>query len=260
MNQHGLIILLCRNNVALSRECLKSLRAQTVPVTILAVDNASTDGTKQWLRAERGIRVMSFEEQLSVAEAWNTALRWGWSQGHDEALVVNNDTWLLPETYQTLSDWAAADDGRTTGMVTCVSRREHSELAYQKPFSHRPNPDFSAYLIQKWAWERVGGFDEKCLIAFTEDSHFHVAAHRLGIRCECIDLPFLHHGSQTVKRCDEIERRKIGRQADKNREYFFQKWGKRIGTEGYDSLFTAETWGAEANVGNSAISVPTYCR
>jgi len=244
MNQNGLIVLLCRNNVALSRECLKSLRAQTVPVTILVVDNASTDGTKQWLRAERGIRVMSFEQQLSVAECWNTALRWGWSQGHDEALVCNNDVEILPETYQTLSDWAAADDGRTTGMVTCVSRRERSELVYEKPFSHRPNPDYSCYMIQRLAHDRVP-FDENILIAFGEDSMHHVTCHRQGIRCECIDLPFLHHGSQTVKRADEIERRRIGRQADKNREYFFHKWGKRIGTEGYDDLFRDETFGID---------------
>ena len=168
MRQDGLIIVLLRNNLALSRECLKSLKAQTVPVTILAVDNASTDGTKQWLRTERDIRVMSFEEQVSVAEAWNTALRWGWSQGYDETLVVNNDTWLLPETYQTLSDWTAADDGRTTGMVTCVSRREMSELVYKKPFSHRPNPDYSCYMLQRWAHEQVP-FDENYLIAFGED-------------------------------------------------------------------------------------------
>ena len=244
MNQDGLIVLLCRNNVALSRECLKSLRSQTVTVMILAVDNASTDGTKQWLRAERGIRVMSFEQQLSVAECWNTALRWGWSQGHDEALVVNNDTWLLPETYQTLSDWAAADDGRTTGMVTCVSRRKREELVYAKPFHPRQNPDYSCFMIQRWAHESVP-FDEHYLIGFCEDAEHHASCWRKGIRCECIDLPFLHHGSQTVKRADEIERRRIGKQADKNREYFFQKWGKRIGTEGYDELFTDATFGID---------------
>ena len=158
--------------------------------------------------------------------------------------MVNNDTWLLPETYQTLSDWTAADDGSTTGMVTCVSRREMSELVYKKPFSHRPNPDYSCYMLQRWAHEQVP-FDENYLIAFGEDGDHHVRCHRNGIRCECISLPFLHHGSQTIKRCDEIERRRIGKQADKNREYFFQKFGKRIGTEGYDTLFTAEAFGVE---------------
>ncbi len=251
MSIHGLIILLCRNNVALSRECLKSLRAQTVPTTILAIDNASTDGTKQWLRTERGIRVMSFEHQVSVAEAWNAALRWGWSQGQDEALVVNNDTVLLPETYETLSDWAAADDGRTTGMVTCVSRRCPTDLHYEKPFSHRPNPDYSCFMIQKWAHERVP-FDERYLIAFAEDAASHAEMHRWGIRCECIDLPFLHHGSQTVKRADEIERRRIGKQADKNRELFFQTFGRRIGTDGYNDLFSPECFGMYKTVAGGA--------
>lgn len=178
-----------------------------------------------------------------MAQCWNRALMWCWRAGHTEALVINNDTELLPEAYETLSSWAAADDGRTTGMVTCVSRRERSELVYVKPFTHRTNPDFSCFLIQKWAWERIGGFDENYLNAFGEDCECHVRMHRASIRAECISLPFLHHGSATVKHCDEIERRRIGRQADKNREYFFQKWGKRIGTEGYDDLFTQETFG-----------------
>jgi O-antigen biosynthesis protein len=242
MKHEGLIILLVRNNVALSRECLKSLRVQTHPCVILVVDNASTDGTKQWLRAEKDIRVLSFSEQQSVSHCWNEALRWGWSQGFDEALVVNNDLVLLPETYETLSSWAAADDGRTTGMVTCVSRREMSELTYTKPFTSRYSPDYSCYLIQRWAHERVP-FDERCLIGFCEDSMHHATCHLKGIRCECISLPFLHHGSQTIKRADEIEKRRIGRQADKNRELFYETFGRRIGTSGYDDLFSEERFG-----------------
>lgn len=245
MKHQGLIILLCRNNVSLSRECLKSLRAQTTPVGILVVDNASTDGTKQWLRAERGIRVMSFEEQMSVAAAWNAALKWGWLQGYDEALVVNNDTELLPETYETLSSWAAADDGRPTGMVTCVSRRERSELVYSKPFTSRPRPDFSCYLIQRWAWERIGGFDENCVGAFFEDNCAHVELHRKGIQATCISLPFLHHGSATINRADYEERKRITVCYDKNRQYFFNKYGRWPGTEGYDDLFTDQTFGIE---------------
>lgn len=245
MKRDGFVLILAKDNLALTKEAVRTARAQTTPCEIMVIDNASNDGTKQWLRVQRDFRVMSFEEPVSVAAAWNAGLKWVWSQGYDEALVLNNDVEVLPETYETLSSWAAADDGRTTGMVTCVSRRERSELAYAKPFSHRPNPDFSCFLIQRWAWERVGGFDEHYLVAFAEDAEMHVRMHRAGILAECIDLPFLHHGSQTVKRADEIERRRIGRQADKNRDYFFQKWGKRIGTEGYDSLFIAETFGVE---------------
>jgi O-antigen biosynthesis protein len=238
----NLIVLLCRNNFALSRACLKTLRAHTLPAHILVIDNASTDGTKQWLKVERGIRVISHAEPVSVAQAWNDALRWAWSAGYHEALVVNNDTELLPETYQTLSDWAAADP-QGLGMVTCVSRRERAELAYEKPFTSRANPDFSCYLIQRWAWERVGGFDENYLVAFGEDCEMHVRMHRLGIMAECISLPFLHHGSQTIKQTDEIDRRRIGRQADRNRQHFFEKWGRRVGTKGYEDLFRQDTFG-----------------
>ena len=252
MNQQGCIILLVRNNVELSRECLKSLKAQTYPCAILVVDNDSTDGTKQWLRREPGIWRMSFHRQQSVAACWNAALKWAWSKWHTEALVVNNDTELLPESYETLSSWAAAE---TWGMVTCVSRRAQSELVYDKPFTSRPNPDYSCFLIQKWAHDAVP-FDENYLIAFGEDAAHHVMMHRKGIHAMCISLPFLHHGSQTIKRCDEIERRAIGKQADLNRELFFQTFGKRIGTKSYDDLFTTETFGVEAPQGAPVYSSP----
>lgn len=243
MKQGGCIIFLARNGLALSRECLKSLRAQTQPCMILAVDNASTDGTKQWLRTERDIRVMSLREQQSVAACWNMALRWAWSQGFDEALVVNNDVWLLPETYETLSCWAAADDGRTTGMVTCVSRRERSELVYEKPFTSRYSPDFSCALFQKWCWEAIRGFDENCIGAFFEDNCAHVEMHRRGIRAECISLPFLHHGSATIKNADPFERKRISECYDRNRLYFFNRYGKWPGTEGYNDLFRDDSFG-----------------
>lgn len=232
---NGLIIFLCRNNISLSKECLRSIRKQTPAVDILAVNNASTDGTTQWLRNER-IRIMSFQYQQSVAKCWNEALRWAWSAGYSEALVLNNDTEILPETYQVLSDWALAEE---TGMTTCVSRRERSELTYATPFSHRPNPDFSCFLIQKWAFTRVGGFDERYAIAFGEDCDFHVRLHRAGIRAECIDLPFLHHGSQTVKRSNAKEAKLIGIQAEANRRLFYNTYGRQIGTPGYNDLFTS---------------------
>lgn len=230
-----LIVMTCRNNLKYSRACFKSLQAQTVKnLTILIVDNASTDGTASWARSEaakdsRVITLFSSAVQ-SVSTLWNLALNYAWAQDYKKALLVNNDTELLPETYEILSSWSDC------GLVTCVSRREGESLAYDR-ISSRPHPDFSCFLIHKWAFDRVGGFDENCVGAHFEDNCFHVEAHRAGIKCVSLSLPFLHHGGATVKNADPPEKIRIDTNFSKNKAYFFSKYGCYPGTKGYEALF-----------------------
>ncbi len=235
----GLIILVCRNGLAYSRACLRTLLAQSVPVRVLLVDNASADGTAGWARSEQArdprIGISSYREVASVARAWNDALRWAWEAGRTEALVVNNDVEIQPDTLRLLTEYET-----DAGMVTCVSRRPGESLEYTEgDWAEREHPDFSCYLMKRWAWEQVGGFDERCGGGFIEDNIFHVEAHRRGIRCVCIDLPFLHHASMTIKNADAAERRRIQKHAAENRDYFWRTYGCLPGTKGYERLFSA---------------------
>lgn len=243
------VVILTLNNLHLSKEAVKSVLAQTVPIELLIIDQGSTDGTIAWARQlaamDRRVRFIA-PRATSVAQAWNIGCRYFFERGAHEVLLLNNDLEILPETYQTLSDWAAADDEQKIGMVTCVSRRERSELVYEKPFSHSPRPDFSCALMQKWAWKAIGGFDENCIGAFFEDNCAHAECHSRGILAESISLPFLHHGSQTVKNADYADKKRITACYDKNKKYFFEKYGRWPGTEGYDDLFSAERFGAFA--------------
>jgi GT2 family glycosyltransferase len=237
MNERGLIIMVCRNALEFSKPCLASALAQTVPVDVLVVNNASTDGTTEWLRHEQSVDeavfAMQFPEVLSVAEVWNRALRWAWINGsHQEALVINNDTELQPETYEILKRETGA-----AGMLTCISVRNREELIVPPTFSRRPHPDFSCFMIQRWAFQKVGGFDENCIGAYCEDCVFHVEAHRRQVACECISLPFLHHACGTLTHADKEEQRRIKANADHNREYFFSKYRCYPGTNGYAALF-----------------------
>ncbi len=235
----GLIIMVCRNGLSYSRACLRTLLAQSVPVRVLAVDNASSDGTAAWLRSERAresqgrLMVTSYQEVVSVSRAWNDALHWAWRAGYAAALVVNNDVEIQPETLRILTGYAT-----DAGMVTCVSRRPGESLAYTEGvWAERNHPDHSCFFLKRWAWERVGGFDERCEGAFFEDNFFHIRAHQLGIRCVCIDLPFLHHSSVTIKDADPAERRRIQKHAAENRDYFFRTYGCLPGTKAYERLF-----------------------
>jgi len=246
-----MIILLCRNNVELSKRCLETLKPQGE--SILVIDNASTDSTHHWIRLEANagnIWRMQTPGQRSVAACWNLGLRWAFWQGEkgkeaQEVLVVNNDTELRPDTYATIRRHLSASGA---GMMTCVSVRKREEMQGNFELSvdgYRPHPDFSCFMISRSCYEKVGPFDERYEGAFGEDCDYHVRMHRAGIKALNCGLPFLHHGSQTVKRASEAERKLICEAADRNRQRFFDTYGVRIGSDEYSSLFTEESFGCD---------------
>lgn len=220
-------------------------------VEIIVLNNASIDGTNQWLASLRGNIMQIYNNPpLSVAACWNNGLEYAFGAGVESVLVVNNDVELRPDTYRRL-----VQDGG--GFVTAVGTRDPEKIkpnsfigsneaifdigepnGYRAPSGQRrPHPDFSCYLIRKSVWEKVGKFDEKFLIAFGEDWDYHVRLHKAGITAECIDLPFLHHGSMTVKNAEPAEAERIQVQAKKNRDYFKEKHGFAGASKEYYDFF-----------------------
>lgn len=229
------IIVPVRNGLYLTRKAIKTFQAQDIGgVSIIVVNNASSDGTSEYLQTQYDVMQMHFDPPQSVAASWNRALDWAFKAGAAYALVVNNDVELRPDTYRHL----VADGG---GFVTAVGTRDPEKIKPPyidpDPAQKRPHPDFSCYLIRREVYRRVGPFDENFLIAFVEDQDFHVRLHRAGIPAVALELPFLHHGSMTIKTAEPAEIRKIQIQADKNREYFKKKYGVYAGTPEYYALF-----------------------
>lgn len=240
---NGLIILLCRNTLTLSRRCLQTLLAQTAPVNILVVDNASTDGTGKYMGSlQANIYRMTFPAVTSVARCWNEGLQWGWDRGHMEALVVNADTELLPNTYKLLKDYldGAGDylDGagyhHIIGMITAVGVAENP--SYPENLTLRPHPDYSCYMLAKWAHQRIP-FNEQYDGAYLEDADHHVRMFRAGIWAGSINLGFKHYSSGTLKFADDQEANRINQHYRRNKARFLQQYGCVPGTKGYERLF-----------------------
>jgi GT2 family glycosyltransferase len=100
-----------------------------------------------------------------------------------------------------------------------------------------PHPDFSCFCISHDCYKTVGKFDEEYYPAYAEDADYHIRMHRAGIEAISINLPFLHHASQTLATASPEEAAIIRRGADANRERFYTKYGARIGSPEYYNLF-----------------------
>jgi GT2 family glycosyltransferase len=224
------ILIIARNNLYLTKKAVASAR-KAHNCEVLLTDNASEDNTPNWLNAQStdGFRYQINSTQQSLAACWNAGLSFIF-KNQDKALVINNDVEILPDTYKILSEYPGE-------FVTGVSVRTPEELVMPDTFTASPHPDFSCFCISRNCFETVGPFDEAMFPAYAEDSDYHVRMHRAGIKAVSLNLPFLHHGSQTIKQCSEAERHIIQRGADANRERFFKKYKARIGTPEYDKLF-----------------------
>jgi len=227
------VVLIARNNLALTKLAIKSVQAQDLPVEILVVDNHSNDGTAQWLRT-KSLTVISAPEQWSLARCWNTALAALWRAGWSKALVCNNDIELRPDTVSQLNRHGGK-------FVTAVSVNRPEQLVDESNVLHdwneREHPDFSCFMISRRVTDRVGWFDERYFPAYCEDSDYHVRMFRAGIRAVCVDIPFLHHGASTIKTAGAGETARIRRGADANRERFRLVYGCLPGSDAYQDLF-----------------------
>lgn len=242
------IVVICRNNLELTRKTLRAALKQDVPVDVIVYDNASTDGTRQWLQGisfkySNVYGMGSSFKPVALAAAWNAALKCVWARGGEHALVLNNDVVIAPDTYQLLLRHGGS-------FVTTVSVDNEEQFAGtfgQRIFNERPHPNFSGFLIRKECWDRVGAFNENYYPAYCEDAEYHVRMHRSGIRAVCIDLPMLHlgNGANTLRFADPAEAAIIRRGADRNRDRFLEKYGCKPGEPEYEALFSDATFGVD---------------
>lgn len=234
------VVLLCHNCLELTKKCVASIETQDVDTGIYIFDNASTDGTREWAKDY----TLQFPRK-NVKEVWEADTNEGVSRGwnvmlsrlfiyYDHVLVPNNDT-ILPPWF--ISELLSYDVSFVTGVA--VDKMEQiAEKAERTPLG--PHPDFSAFLIRRDCWEKVGTFDESMLL-YCGDCDYHVRAVKAGIQLWKSNTPYYHERSSTARLASPEDQRKIYAQAEKDREAFQKKWGCVPGTPEYNALFDTQT-------------------
>jgi rhamnopyranosyl-N-acetylglucosaminyl-diphospho-decaprenol beta-1,3/1,4-galactofuranosyltransferase len=107
--------VLTRNRKALLVECVRGLLAQTHPVEqVIVLDNASTDGTEEHLRAEGlldepRVRFERREENTGGAGGYREGVRLGVEAGRDWLWLMDDDAEPRHDALETLL--GAADEG-----------------------------------------------------------------------------------------------------------------------------------------------------
>ena len=86
-------------------QCFGSLRQSTIPVRTIVVDNASNDGTAEFIKENYPeIHLIESKENLGFGKANNIAMRYALDQGCDYVFLLNQDAWVEPDTLEKLVD------------------------------------------------------------------------------------------------------------------------------------------------------------
>jgi GT2 family glycosyltransferase len=114
-----LVVLVVRDGADWLRECLRALAAQSHrPLAVLAVDNASRDGSRDLLEQALGSqRVLTLTEDAGVSGSIGAVLELSASREADYLLVLHDDTALDPDAVEKLIEAATLEGVERIGIV-----------------------------------------------------------------------------------------------------------------------------------------------
>lgn len=79
--------------------CFTSLRNSEYPVQTIVIDNASNDGTVEYIREHfPEIHLIESKENLGFGRANNLGMRYALDHGCDYVFLLNQDAWIEPNT------------------------------------------------------------------------------------------------------------------------------------------------------------------
>ena len=171
MQQKVVVIIVTYNGSKWLNKCLQSLQQSILPISVIAVDNASTDNSVAILKQFSFVEVIQSETNLGFGKANNIGIQKALEQNFDYYFLLNQDTWIEPDAIQNLV--AVASKNQAFGIISPIhfspdeiSLDANFEMYWKrKTNSISENVDevpfinAAAWLLPKKVIEKVGYFE-----------------------------------------------------------------------------------------------------
>ncbi|WP_234119662.1 glycosyltransferase [Clostridium hydrogenum] len=234
------IILLTYNNLEYTKLCIDSIRKYTNEGSyeIIIVDNASTDGTIEWLKEQKDIKVIFNDKNLGFPKGCNQGIDCAIG---DNVLLLNNDTIVTPNWLKNLNIalYSSEDIGAVGSVTNSCSNYQTISFNYENTddmieFARRNNISNPiqweerirlvgfCMLIRSSVINKIGVLDEIFTPGNYEDDDYSYRIRKAGYKLILCKDSFIHHfGSVSFKK-NNNEYNAI---LNVNRNKFKNKWG-----------------------------------
>lgn len=233
------IIILTHNQLEHTQRCIQSIRLYTTlgSYEIIVVDNASADGTIDWLKQQADITNIFNEENVGFPKGCNQGI----SRAKGDVIVLlNNDTIVTPRWLEKQLDalYSSEEIGAVGPVTNSASYYQAIPVNYKSvdelfAFSARYNEQpprweqrlklvFFCVAIKRTALDAAGLLDEQFTPGNYEDDDFSLRLVQKGYKLLLCRNVFIHHfGSASFKK----DRAAYQALLQQNNEKFVKKWG-----------------------------------
>ncbi|MCS6765924.1 MAG: glycosyltransferase [Candidatus Protistobacter heckmanni] len=220
------VVIPVLNQLHYTRQCLESLtESGTSKDAILVINNASTDGTGEWLE-HNGYRHIDNTVNLDCGGAWTQGAL---AEDTEWLFFLNNDVVVCKDFCQRLIDSAVQHklDLVCPAMVEGELDYDFEEFSAKAVTSLRGIVRKGAVngvciLVRKSLFYEVGFFDTDKLLGGHEDSEFIIRIKRQGFKAGTTGDAFLHHFGSVTQKAMALE---AGVSKHGDHRYFYRKMG-----------------------------------
>jgi N-acetylglucosaminyl-diphospho-decaprenol L-rhamnosyltransferase len=222
------IVIPLYNQLTYTKTCLESLRRTTPPeVECILIDNASSDGTGEYLAQLTDVRVIANADNRGCAGAWNQGVT---AASGEWVIILNNDVILSAGWIEGLL--AAAARWGLDIVTPAIREGEYNYDidSYAPELTGRMNAvvrrgraNGVCFMVHRRVFEKIGVFDENFRIGQYEDKDFFLRAAKAGFRLGTVGCSFLHHYGSVTQNSMKTAR-VFKPYAVENKAYFTRKW------------------------------------
>ncbi len=234
------IVILSYNLLGMTRDCIDSIW-ETTPASareIILVDNASIDGSAEWLKKQKDIKLLCNTENKGFPAGCNQGI--GLADPDSDIFLLNNDTlmtdnalfWLRMGLYENGEVGSTGSVSNHVSNFQAViedgkSRREYLEFSRQvnvpvaKPYLNKMHLVGFALLLKRTVLDQIGLLDERFSPGNWEDNDICLRINLAGYRnVLCRNSFIIHWGSKSFAK----DRSRYRGVLEANQEKFFKKW------------------------------------
>ena len=210
-NMDVTIVIPVLNQLHYTRQCLESLNACGCPdEKIVIVNNASNDGTREFLSSRPRLRVIHNDENRACAAAWNQGFQAGTTEW---TLFLNNDTVLTPGWLDQLLEFAERQGIDVVSPALGEGELDYSLESYAKTYVEKMKDvcrhnfaSGAAFAVRRGVFTKVGLFDENFRKGGNEDDDFFLRARLGGFKLAMTGCAYIHHfGSITLQKIKDTD-------------------------------------------------------